>query len=445
MARLDDSAGHYRALYDTAKAGLPGLGLDWLERLRAEAIERFAATGFPTARTEAWKYTNLQRLARTTARLAPAGRVDAARLAPWTLGDEAARLVFVNGRHDPELSRLPALPAGIEVTTLGRTLDADGDSLRDRLGRQVALDERRLAALNTAFMTDGIVLRLRAGVTVPGPIHVFHIATGDAAPFMVPPRNLILAEAGSAATVVESFVDAGGGAYWTNAVTEIAVGANADIRHVRVQAEGREAHHVGLVEVRVERAGCYRALLLSTGALVARNEYHVILDGEGAEAEIDGASLLDGRRHADATTVIEHRKPHGRSRQVFKNVVDETARAVFQGRVLVAVDAQKTNAHQLSRSLLLAPGAQADAKPELQIFADDVKCSHGSTVGALDATALFYLRSRGIDAPTARALLIEAFVTELIEDWPTGAVRDHIGAVLRSALRREPGGTGPAA
>ncbi|MGE0745837.1 MAG: Fe-S cluster assembly protein SufD [Rhodospirillales bacterium] len=425
----DAAADRFRALFDAAVGDLPGQGVPWLADLRARAIAGFE--GFPTPRSEAWKYTSLARLARTDFALDAPASPAAADVAPWALA-EAHRLVFVNGRFAPGLSDLAALPDGVVATTLGRALEDGGEGLADRIGSGEAVSGP--FALNTAFMRDGLVLRLAPGAALDRPVQFLHLAAPAGAALMAPPRNVIVAGENSSATVVETFAGPGGGTWWTNAVCEVAVGANASVRLVRLLEEGADAWHVGLTEATVARAGRFGAFILAAGGALARSEVRVALDGEGAECDIAGATLLDGRRHADATTVVHHRAPHGRSRQVFKSVVDGSARSVFQGKVLVAQDAQKTDAHQLSRGLLLSRGAQVDAKPELQIFADDVKCSHGATIGELDATAMFYLQSRGIDETTARALLIQAFVGELIQELPAGAVRDYVSGRVRARL-----------
>jgi len=426
----DEAAGRFRALFDAASGALPGRGLPWLADLRAKAIAGFG--GFPTPRSEAWKYTNLSRLARTPFALEASGSVTAADVAPWALAGEAHRLVFVNGRYAPALSDPGILPDGVVLTTLGRALDDGAAALAGPLAELGA--DTEVAALNTAFMRDGLVLRLAPGAALDRPVHVLHLAAPDGTALMSPPRSVVIAGDDSRATVVESFVGIASGIYWTNAVCEVAVGANAAVRLVRTVEEGADAYHLGLTDARVGRNGRFAAFVLAAGGALARNEIRVALDGDGAECDIAGATLLDGRRHADATTLVHHRAPHGRSRQVFKSVVGDTARSVFQGRVLVAQDAQKTDAHQLSRGLLLSRGAQVDAKPELQILADDVKCSHGATVGELDRAALFYLRSRGIPETAARALLIQAFVGELIEELPEGAIRDYVAGRVRTRL-----------
>jgi Fe-S cluster assembly protein SufD len=428
---IDEAAARYRALFDAAGPALPGGRLPWLAALRARAIEGFA--GFPTPRSEAWKYTNLTRLARTPFALEAPAEVAAADVAPWAMAGDSHLLVFANGRFAPALSAVGTLPAGVVLTTLGRALDDGADALAGPLG---ALDaaEPGVAALNTAFMRDGLVLRLAPGAALARPVHFLHLAVPGGTAQMAPPRNLVIAGENSSATVVESFAALSPGLHWTNAVCEVVVGANASVRLVRTLEEGPDAYHIGLTDVHIDRSGRFAGFVLAAGGALARSEIRVSLDGEGADCALAGATLLDGRRHADATTVVHHRAPHGRSRQVFKSVAGDSSRSVFQGRVMVAEMAQKTDAHQLSRGLLLSRGAQVDAKPELQILADDVKCSHGTTVGELDRAALFYLRSRGIGKETARALLIQAFVGELIEELPAGPVRDYVAARVRARL-----------
>lgn len=431
-----DATASYLDQFRELRPSLPGGGAPWLAALRDDAIGRFAAAGFPTPALEAWKYTNLTRLARTSFAAAPElSGIEGELLAPFLLADGAAhRLVFLNGRYAPELSAVGRLPDGCTLTTLASAAAGDAEAIEGRLGPGEG-DGDGLVALNTALMRDGLVLRLAPGAVVDKPIHAIHytaaaIDGADAAPAAVHARSLVVAGAGARATVVECHAGDGGNAYWTNSVTEIELADGAAIDHVKLQAEGDAAFHTGLVRVSLGRDTAYSGLVLSTGARLARNETRVAIVGEGAECSLFGGALVRGRQHADNTTEIDHRAGHAVSRQLFKNVVDDRARSVFQGRVLVRPDAQLTDASQSNRNLLLSREAVADSKPELRIFANDVKCSHGATVGDLDRDALFYLRSRGIDAAGARALLIAAFAAELV----AAVAADDVRAYLQGAV-----------
>lgn len=426
MTNATDHTAPYLAQFEAARDRLPGAATPWLAALRQDAIDRFAASGFPSRRNEDWKYTNLTRLERAAFAAASGAAIDRSSIEPHFLtGIAGPRLVFVDGIYAADLSDIGGLGAGITLTTLG---ESDAALLEGRLGSVATLNGNGLAALNTAMMADGVVLRLERNAVLAEPVQIVHVATTP--DIAVHPRNLIVAEETSQATIVELFVGAGAGRYWTNAVTEIEIGDGAHVHHVRLQQEDNEAFHIGLAHIRLGRDSRYNGVVLSTGAALARTELKVAMAGEGAEFNLTGGAFLDGKRHADITTEIDHLVPHGQSNQLIKNVLDDQARSVFQGRVIVQQDAQKTNAHQTNRNLLLSPRAQADTKPELRIHADDVKCSHGATVGDLDADAMFYLTSRGIEADAARRLLIEAFIAEVLD----GVQGDALRAACRSRL-----------
>ncbi len=414
-------------LVDRFEQGVSTLPGPRLADARRAAMKSFAEAGFPTPRIESWKYTNLNRLSR--AGFDPLLGGEAADIAQW----RALRLngaycvAIVNGRFSAALSDVANLPGGVRLTALSEALETLDDA---SLGSVDYAEAGSLVALNTAFMRDGLFLEIADGVKLDRPVQVLHVVDGGEGGIAVHPRTMVAAGPGAEATVVETFAGAAGSAYWTNSVTDIDVGANASVRHYKRQAESVGAFHTALARVSLARDARYSAAAMATGAALSRNETRVSFDGAGADCEISGGALLRGRQHADSTTRVEHRVPHTSSRQVFRNVLDENAHSVFQGGVIVLKDAQKTDSSQSNRNLLLSAGAQADTKPELQIFADDVKCAHGATVGDLDRDALFYLTSRGVPPAEARALLIGAFVAEVTDSVPEGVVRDHITAAI---------------
>lgn len=413
--------------FEQGKRGLPG---PWLVDARAGAMDAFAEAGFPTPRTEAWKYTNLNRLAR--AEFDPLSEIPAPDVSGWTdlFVDGCDRIVTVNGRFDEAASSIGGLPPGVTLAPLSAAVAEIDPALENQLAHIAPREGAPLVALNTAFMRDGLVLRIADGVVLERPVQVVHIVDSGSDAIAVHPRTLVVAGADSVATVVETFAGAAGSSYWTNAVSEIRVGRNANITHIKRQSESVAAYHTALTQVRLDRDARFSSVALAIGALLSRNEVKVAFEGEGASCALAGGALLRDRQHADSTTEADHGVPHTNSNQVFRNVLDDSARSVFQGGVIVRPDAQKTDSSQSNRNLLLSPGAQADSKPELQIFADDVKCAHGATVGDLDRTAMFYLESRGIPPHQAKALLIEAFVGEIMDDAPEGAVRDHIESAV---------------
>ncbi len=445
-AASSDSA--YADQFAAARRALPGAAMPWLDHLRGEALTRFGRSGFPTHKVEAWKFTDLGRLATLQFDNTPAviGRaLTRDDLVRHRMSRDCALAVFVNGQFRADLSDLD--PAnGFSVTDFA---SADEVSLKALAASPLPDVEPRaqaLADLNTAFMRDGAVIRVRAGAT-PKPVQVLFVAApqtdarGGRPVFHL--RNLIRVESGATAAVVETYVGHDGldrpdGAYWTNAVTRVELAEGAVLRHCKLQAEGRAAVHVGATAVKVGRGATYRMFSASLGAELARNEFDVELAATDATADLAGITLARGKQHLDTTTRLAHAHPRGTSRQEFRSVVDDEAHAVFQGNVRVAEGAQKTDAKQLNHSLLLAPSAAADTKPELEILADDVKCSHGASVGDLDKDSLFYLRARGVGEAEARALLIQAFIEHLIEGVEDAPVRSHLRQHVDAWLK-EPG------
>ena len=405
------------AHFEKARERLPGSALG---TLRERALRDFVRSGFPTRRDEAWKYTSLDRLVRTDFDpLAAAAEVD---MSPWRdfLVADAHRIVIVNGRFDAVASCVDGLPEGVGLVPLSAAVE-DPDGLRPG-----AVDGAPLAALNTAFMREGLVLRLGNGVALERPVQVMHVACGTGPDIALHSRSVVVAGKASRATLVETFVGSGSARSWTNSVTEIRIGCGAHLSHVKLQAEAPGAYHTALTEARLERDASYSAAALATGARLSRNEIKVALEDAGAVCDIRGGVLLRGRQHGDNTTEIDHRAGHAESNQIFRNVLDDRARSVFQGGVVVGAGAAGTNSQQSNRNLLLSRGARADSKPELRILADDVKCAHGATVGELDRNTMFYLVSRGVPPHEARNLLIRAFVAEVVEGAPEGGAQDHL-------------------
>ena len=417
MALKRSIALDYAECFENLRDDLPGATRPWLAKLRADAIDRLRDQGLPSQKVEEWKYTSLTGLA--AAGFAPA---DAARLTASEtpgaalLGDVPAhRLVFVNGRFDAACSAIGTLPEGVTLTGLASVL-ADGSGwLEDHLGQIAPLNGNALVALNTAFMGDGCVLRLGDGVALDEPVHVVSVASAGTARAAFHPRLLVVAERNTRATLIESHLSVDPAAsYWSNPLAEIELGEGASLAHYKLQNEARSSYHVALTRARLAAGSRYANFVMTGGAALSRNEIHASFEGPNGECSLTGGTLLRGAQHADATTLIDHAHPRCTSREIYKNVLDESAHGVFQGKIVVRPDAQKTDGHQLSRTLLLSDKAEIDTKPELEIFADDVKCSHGATAGELDDDALFYFCSRGIAEARARHLLIEAFMDEVI-------------------------------
>jgi len=385
----------------------------WLGELRRAALERAHSLTLPTTREEDWRFTDLSSLYQLAFRPAAPGPALApaaigARLAP----EAGARLVFVDGRYAPALSR-PVAEGGTLVLDLGAAVASQPAPVRERLGR-IADDARdAFAAINAAHLADGAVVLARGGSAPAAPIQLLFLATQPEV--AVHPRVLVVAEPGAALELLECYESLADGVYCTNAVTEIAVAAGASVRHVRVQRESETAYHLATCAVRLERDASYAAVSVALGARLSRFNLNVAQAGPGASVELDGLALIGGRQLADTHSFIDHAAPHGASRQLHKCVAAGQAHTVFNGRILVRPGAQLTNSAQQSRNLLLSRRAHVDTKPQLEIFADDVKCAHGATVGQLEAEELFYLRSRGLAEQAARRLLTYGFAAEVVE------------------------------
>lgn len=421
------SAAAFLDLHAARGATLAGTAPAWLGAFRERGAAVLSREGFPTRRNEAWHYTDLRPF--TTLRFSDApGEPSAVSALPDGIAEvDAPRLVFVDGRFCPALSDLLTLPQGVSVRSLADAFDQGDPILRDRLGSHADAELGAFVALNAMLAEDGVLIE--CGAEAQGArLHLVSIGTGaEDAPRAYHLRHLVHVAGGARMTLFESALGAtAGSCYLNNTVTEIGLDAGATLTHVRLQGEAISAFQVNTVAVTVGEAAEYDSFVLATGARLARNEVHATLAGAGATAHLNGAQLGDGVRHVDTTTVITHAAPACASRQTFKSVLSGRSRAVFQGKIHVHQAAQKTDGYQMNQALLLSPEAEIDAKPQLEIYADDVKCSHGATVGELDADQLFYLRSRGLPVPEARALLIEAFLADALE-----AVRDE---ALRAAL-----------
>ncbi len=394
---------------------LPASTASWLNLRRSLALERANALSVPTTRDEEWRFTDLATLNKL--RVEPVGQAAAlVDVAPYAVSEAATRLAFVDGVYAPALSSRSPLPAGVTVGTLAENLNIQSALMGVHLAAHADFNEQVFTALNTAWLRDGVFIHIAQNTALSEPLHLLFIATlKDAASC---PRCLIVAEAGAECTVIEDYVAATTEAYFTNAVTEIAIKPNARVRHVRLQRESMQAVHIASCAVSLAKDASYVSQSIAFGARLSRYNLDVIHKGEGAEAVIDGLALISGQQLADTHTTMDHAQPNGRCTQLHKTIVGGAAHAVFNGKVLVRKDAQLTNSAQQSRNLLLSSTARVDTKPQLEIFADDVKCAHGATVGQLDAEQLFYLKSRGLPDTQARNLLTYAFGAEIVDRIP---------------------------
>ena len=439
VAPLDALADAFEAVRRTAPS--PGAIAD----LRRRAFERFSTLGMPTTRLERWRFTNVAPIAGTAFTLAaPADRAAAkVDTPPHVLtGVVAARLTFINGRYVAPASDLAGLPAGVEVGSLAEALAADAAGTRDavevHLASVAGIDDEPFTALNTALLHDGAVVHVQANTVVEEPIQLLFVTSlpegGD--PVMTHPRVLIVAGENSQVRLVESYGGGGESPYLTNAVTEVVAGPGAVVDHYKLVRESLAGYHIAAMHVRLARAANFSSHAVTLGGAIVRNDVQATLDGEGVECTLNGLYVANGRRLIDNHTTIRHAKPHCSSHELYKGILADQARAVFNGKIIVAIDAQKTDAKQTNKALLLSEDAQINTKPELEIFADDVKCTHGATVGQLDDDALFYLRTRGLGLEQARSVLIHAFASDLLNRIAVEPIRAQLDALL---LRQLPG------
>lgn len=411
---------------------LPGENLSWLKARRDAGAERFNALGLPTPKLEGWKYTRLRPLDDTCYTPISDIAEDGAIADLPSIGDVAARIVFVNGKLRTDLSRFDELPDGVRFGPLEDILAHDPAWVEAHMGKVTggakngahSGNDQAMLALNDAMMDSGFVLYVAKGVVLSKPLEVVYVGglTDQAVAYF--PRNLIVFEANAQATLVMHHVGRGVGAYFANAATEIDLADGAIFKHYKVQAESIQATHVSNTHVRIGRDATYESFQLSIGGLLSRTETMITLAGEGAHCGYHGAYMMRGNEHCDNTSHIDMAVPHTTCKQVFKGVLDDEARAVFQGKIHVAKDAQKADGRMLNKTLLLSNGAEIDMKPELEIYADDVQCAHGATSGQLDTTALFYLRSRGIPEALARNMLVQSFLGDALEEITDETVRE---------------------
>jgi Fe-S cluster assembly protein SufD len=415
-----------------------GHDLPWLRKLRQHAFARFCEAGFPTTHDEDWRFTNVSRLAQTSFQLLRNGQELSHRhVRPYWIAGSACQLVFVNGRLVPELSSLLKYANNLEISGLADQIANKPESLEAQLGSYLDIQRDAFCALNTAFAEDGAYVRLPRGVVIEDPICLLYVSTGTETPSVSYPRNLVIAEEGSQATILEDYVSLGSGTTFCNTVTELVAGENATVSHYRIAREQRQALNISTLRIQQSRSANVASHSVLLGGGLVRNNVHAVLAGEGSECLINGLFAGNGRQLLDNYMLVEHKGPHSNSRQFYNGMLDGQAHGVFHGRIIVHKDAQKTDAKQTNRNLLLSDDAQMDTKPQLEIYADDVKCTHGATIGQIEQDALFYLRSRGIDEVSARRLLLFAFASECL-DRMSGSARDHVATLIDAVLSRGP-------
>ncbi len=429
-----DVKGHYQAEHAAFAANGGGAAPAWLKELRASALARFEGSGFPTTRQEEWRFSSVQPLAETAYGLAKPGALPTAKDVHQHELCEAHRhlLVFVNGIYAPSLSSVAGLPAGVKVGSIAYALE-HGAKL-DKWISKYAWMHNPFTALNTAFLHDGGVVHVPAGVELAEPVQLLYITVPGSAPMVSHPRTLILVDRMAKASVVETYAGLGDGAYWTNAVTEIVVGDGGRLDCYRVNREGANAWHMAATHTHQGRDATVHLHPVVLGSAFTRHDIGVVLDGENGTAMLNGLYVLGDKQHADHHTTIDHAKPHCESHEYFNGVLDDRSRGVFNGRIIVRPGAQRTDSKQTNNNLVLSEEARADSQPQLEIYADDVKCTHGATLGPLDEKAMFYLTSRGIPAAEARSLLTYGFGAEIIERMEIAPLQAQLDRLIRRRL-----------
>ncbi|MBI2913775.1 MAG: Fe-S cluster assembly protein SufD [Chloroflexi bacterium] len=436
MAEALATRDRYLSDFRRFEESLPPEGPQWLRQVRRQALSRFTELGFPTARkgNEKWKYTNVAPIAAAGFNI-PAGvrEVDVPslrRVAPWD--DSWITLAFVNGLCSSALST--GAPAGALVTNLAEATRADGHLIEQHLARYATFEDDGFTALNTAFLRDGAFVHLPPDASLPAPLHLVHVTAGGAQPIASYPRTLIVAEAGSRLTVVETYAGLSAQAYLTDTVTEIVLGEGAQVEHYRVLLENADAFHVGITRVSQGQDSTFSSTLFARGAAIGRNDFQVLLDGPGSSCFLNGLYVTTGSQHIDNYINIDHARPHTTSRLLYKGILDGKSRAIFGGTVLVRSGAVKADAKQTDKNLILSDEAEVDSKPSLEIYADDVQCGHGATAGALAEEALFYMKSRGLDEQTATALLIKGFASEILDTVQVRPLRTFLERLTLRAI-----------
>ena len=434
VTELAKTENHYQTAFRSVRDASPTV--PWLELVRGSAMDRFEQLGFPTVKDENWKYTNLAPLAKQS--FVPARRPEQLSIdvSPFVYPETSgAHLVVVNGFFSEELSNKTGLENVVAIDLLTAVSDARyNKTARAYLARNAGYHNDGLAALNTAFLQSGLFLLIPKNVKIETPIQITFVTDGETASF---PRLLIVAEEHSSATLIEKFVSTGDAQYYTNAVAEVIVKEGARLEHYRVQQESEKAFHTSLTSAELGRAGSYDTTSINLGGRLSRHDISVVMDNEGAECWVDGLYLAGADQHTDTHSVIDHQQPHCNSHQLYKGILDGNARAVFNGKIFVREGAQKTDAMQTNKNLLLSPQARVDTKPQLEIYADDVKCANGAAVGQIDQEELFYLQARGINPELGRSLLTYGFAEEVIAKIKIDSIRAQLEEIVLRQLNTQ--------
>ncbi len=428
----------YLTAFDALEKGSADREPAWLLPLRKAGMARFAELGFPTTKQEDWRFTNVAPVAKLPYLPAGGGEVSADDLAGFAFSKlEGSRLVFIDGVFSNELSGIDELPDGVVISNLAAALSGSSDLIEKHLTQYANDESASFAAMNTALFTDGVFVHVPNGAVVEKPVQALFVSTAAEEGATANVRNLVVAGTNSGLTLVESHVALKDGAYFTNAVSEFSVGENARVEHVKFQDESREAFHIGALHAKLERASNFTSHSIDVGARISRNNLRTNLAGEGLVATLNGLYLTAGEQLADHHMVVDHAQPNCESHEYFNGILADRSKGVFHGRIHVHQVAQKTDAKQTNKNLLLSDDATIDTKPQLEIYADDVKCTHGATIGQLNDESIFYLRARGIGEAKARQMLMHAFAGEIIDRIVCEPVREKLDAIVWDRLETD--------
>lgn len=429
----------YLQNFSSFERSLNGEKSSALHLLRKEALSSFSSLAFPTTKDEEWKYTNISPLLRHNFSYALPGKKSGVDDVQKFLFDklEHSLIVFINGHYSEELSKVKDLPEGVIIKSLSQALIENRDITAEHFGRYVSFDNNIFSALSTAFIMDGAFVYIPENKIIEDALHILYLNTSPGEKLLVQPRNLFIAGKNSQASVIEHYTSVSEDIYFTNSITEIVVGENAHLDHIKLQEESKKAFHIARMEAGIGRNGNFSSHFISTGAELSRNDFNSKFGGEGAECMMNGLFIIEESQHFDAHTLIDHAVPHCNSHEHYKGILDDKSRGVFNGKVMVRRDAQKTNAFQENNNIILSNEALINTKPQLEIFADDVKCSHGATIGQLDMDAMFYLKARGIGEVKAKAILLHAFAADVIKTIRIDAVKQYMEEIINRKFRLE--------
>ncbi|MBL7993816.1 Fe-S cluster assembly protein SufD [bacterium] len=437
MTTISDKKAWYQKQFNSFEEGLNGQKSLPIHDLRKQALEQFLTLDFPNSKNEDWKYTNIEPILNHTFETSPnkvSNQVKAKSIEAFAIADTSAQLVFVDGRFSESLSNIGVMPTGVTIKNLSDALSENNDKIQTAISERLKSNKNIFTALNSAFILDGVYIEIAEHAILEKPIYVLHVSASHETSLFNQPYNLITVGQNAQVSIVENYASLSDGSVFINSFTDIAVGADAKVDYVKIQQENTKSYHIGSTEIHQHRNSHFTHRLITSGGALVRNVIQVHLDAKGIESTLDGVYLTNGTQHVDNRTIIHHAKPNCNSHELYKGILDGKSSGVFNGKIIVHPDAQKTDAKQSNKNILLSQDAVMNTKPQLEIFADDVKCTHGATIGRLEEESLFYLRSRGIGKEQAKNMLTYAFAGEIISRVGHEPTRTYLDELLLDRL-----------